>query len=58
MKGGIQGSHPIHGGCAPFSYLSWAAKFFIDAILLEESVALSTHRDLLSARSKVCGLPA
>jgi hypothetical protein len=32
--GGISGSEPIWGGYAPFNYLNWAAKFFMDALLL------------------------
>jgi hypothetical protein len=32
--GGISGSEPLWGGYGPFNYLNWAAKFFIDALLL------------------------
>jgi hypothetical protein len=32
--GGVSGSEPIWGGYAPFNYLNWAAKFFMDALLL------------------------
>jgi hypothetical protein len=32
--GGIAGSQPLWGGYAPFNYLNWAAKFFMDALLL------------------------
>jgi len=31
--GGIKGSHPIWGAYSAFTYPSWAAKFFIDALL-------------------------
>lgn len=49
--GGIKGSDPIwgdrEGGYARFSYPNWAAKFFIDSILLEhrlmESVEQLSH---------------
>ena len=34
--GGIPGSLPLWGSYAPFTYPSWAAKFFIDALLLCE----------------------
>lgn len=34
VRGAIKGSHPIWGRYAPLSYPSWAAKFFIDAVLL------------------------
>jgi uncharacterized protein YyaL (SSP411 family) len=38
IRGGIAGSHPIHGSYERFKYPNWAAKFFIDAILaLEQS---------------------
>jgi predicted negative regulator of RcsB-dependent stress response len=32
--GSITGSEPIWGGYGPFNYLNWAAKFFMDALLL------------------------
>ncbi len=32
--GAISGSYPIWGGYGPFNYLNWAAKFFMDALLL------------------------
>jgi glycosyltransferase involved in cell wall biosynthesis len=35
VRGGIKGSHPSWGDYDPFRYLSWGAKFFADAILLE-----------------------
>jgi hypothetical protein len=34
VRGEIKGSHPIWGGYAPWSYPNWAAKFFVDALLL------------------------
>ncbi len=39
IRGGIKGSQPIWGGYAAYEYLSWAAKFFADALMLEERVA-------------------
>jgi predicted ATP-grasp superfamily ATP-dependent carboligase len=33
--GGVKGSHPIDGDYGSFEYLNWAAKFFIDANLME-----------------------
>ena len=33
--GGISGSEPLWGGYGPFNYLSWAAKFLMDALLLQ-----------------------
>jgi len=38
INGGIKGSHPIWGGYATFTYPNWAAKFFCDALLLEEKI--------------------
>ena len=35
IKGAIPGAYPIYGWYAPFCYPNWAAKFFIDALLLE-----------------------
>jgi len=35
--GAIAGSQPLWGGYGPFNYLNWAAKFFMDALLLHES---------------------
>ncbi len=34
IRGGIKGSHPIWQKYAPFSFPNWAAKFFVDAMLL------------------------
>ena len=34
-RGGVSGSEPLWGGYGPFNYLNWAAKFFIDALLLQ-----------------------
>ncbi len=36
IKGAIAGSHPIWGGYITNGYPNWAAKFFIDALLLIE----------------------
>ena len=33
--GAIAGSEPLWGGYGPFNYLNWAAKFFMDALLLD-----------------------
>ena len=38
IRGGIKGSYPIYGGYQTFNYCSWAAKFLIDALLLEEKL--------------------
>jgi uncharacterized protein YyaL (SSP411 family) len=39
IKGGIKGSYPIGGSYMPYSYPNWAAKFFLDALLLEDRAA-------------------
>jgi hypothetical protein len=36
VVGGIKGSDPVWGHYMPYSYPNWAAKFFADALLLEE----------------------
>lgn len=37
-RGGVKGSHPINGGYHPWQYPNWAAKFFADALMLEETI--------------------
>lgn len=34
IRGGIPGSAPLWGGYCPFKYINWAAKFYMDAMLL------------------------
>jgi hypothetical protein len=36
--GAVRGSYPVSGDYAPFRYPNWAAKFFIDANVLERSM--------------------
>ncbi len=38
IAGGIAGSDPVSGGYAPNETLSWATKFFVDALLRHERV--------------------
>jgi len=38
IRGGIKASDPIWGIYQSYSYPNWAAKFFIDALLLEEKI--------------------
>ena len=40
IRGGIKGAYPIHGWYAPFCYINWAAKFFIDALMLEDDLSV------------------
>lgn len=41
--GGIKGSFPIDGDYGQWEYLNWAAKFFIDANLLEMDILGESH---------------
>jgi hypothetical protein len=41
IRGGIAGSFPIYGWYAPFCFINWAAKFFIDALMLEDNPNLA-----------------
>jgi hypothetical protein len=41
VRGGIKGSHPIWGAYSPYEYPNWAAKFFVDSLLME--VKLTKH---------------
>ncbi|MDQ2930539.1 MAG: hypothetical protein M3Y05_06960 [Gemmatimonadota bacterium] len=38
LRGGVKGSFPVDGEYGKFEYLSWAAKFFVDANLLEQKI--------------------
>lgn len=41
LRGAIPGSSPIWGGYLPFTFPNWAVKFFIDAVLDEQSLLSS-----------------
>ena len=41
IYGGICGSHPIYGKYGRYEILSWAVKFYLDALLLEHSISNS-----------------
>jgi len=43
QKGGIKGSFPLNGDYGQWEYLNWAAKFFIDANLLEMDLQGERH---------------
>jgi hypothetical protein len=36
VRGGIKGSHPINGGYMTYRFPNWAAKFFMDGLMLEQ----------------------
>lgn len=38
IDGGIAGSYPIQGEYQPFQIVNWAAKFFVDSLLLEDAI--------------------
>ena len=38
IRGAIKGSHPIHGNYLAYVYPNWAAKFFVDALMLEHKI--------------------
>lgn len=37
-RGAVKGSFPVSGGYCTYEYPNWAAKFFIDSLLLEQDV--------------------
>ncbi len=39
VRGGLAGSFPLDGGYGRYEILNWAAKFFLDALLLDEAAA-------------------
>ncbi len=43
VHGALKGSHPINGGYMTYMYPSWAAKFFMDALMLERSMQKKDH---------------
>jgi hypothetical protein len=42
VRGGIKGSQPIWGRYAPLSFPNWAPKFFVEAMLLREQLAIGS----------------
>jgi len=37
IRGGVKGSFPIDGEYGKYQYLSWAAKFLVDSLVLEQN---------------------
>ena len=37
-RGAIKGSHPVNGGYHPWQYPNWAAKYFVDALMMEDAL--------------------
>ena len=48
IRGGIKGSHPVWGKYIRYSYPNWAAKFFVDALLLEEEIMAEIEAGIAS----------
>jgi hypothetical protein len=42
VRGGVKGSFPVDGGYGTYQYLNWAAKFFVDANLMERTLVPDT----------------
>jgi hypothetical protein len=56
IRGGVKGSHPNTSGYSPFFYPNWAAKFYLDALLLEETLGTGAAATAaLRARLPWCG---
>ena len=43
VNGGIKGAYPIYGWYAPFCYPNWAAKFFIDSLMLDDDKEIADN---------------
>jgi hypothetical protein len=44
IRGGVRGSFPVSGEYGAYEYLNWAAKFLIDAMLLEMELCESAEK--------------
>jgi prenyltransferase beta subunit len=44
IRGGIKGSHPLWGRYIRYSYPNWAAKFFVDALMLEDRLVAELYQ--------------
>ena len=45
IRGGIAGAYPLYGWYAPFCYINWGAKFFADALMLEDDPEIADKID-------------
>jgi hypothetical protein len=57
IRGGIAGSYPIWGSYMQFSYPNWAAKFFADALMLQETVLSSPDLNEVGEETIAIGNP-
>ena len=53
LQGGVRGSYPIWGKYAAYEFPNWAAKFFIDAQLLETDVTAGSTSDASGVADRV-----
>ena len=51
IRGAIKGSFPVDGGFHPYEYPNWAAKFFIDALLMERELRTIHRNEITVAHS-------
>jgi hypothetical protein len=51
IRGGVKGSHPIWAEYGSFEYLNWAAKFLVDALLLEKRLGRVEAESQRAAKS-------
>jgi hypothetical protein len=49
MRGAVKGSFPVDGEYCRFEYPNWAAKFLVDALLLEGEVSQQSERSVARA---------
>ncbi|HEX6965832.1 MAG TPA: hypothetical protein VF166_08525 [Gemmatimonadaceae bacterium] len=45
VRGGIKGSSPVHGEYGAYELLSWATKFFVDALIRDERTGAGAARE-------------
>jgi hypothetical protein len=43
IRGGVPGSWPVSGEYGQFKVLNWAAKFYLDALLIEQHISTSNQ---------------
>ena len=48
LRGGIKGAWPLGGGYGAYEVLSWATKFFADALMRHEAIQLPARPLLVS----------
>jgi len=51
LRGGVKGSYPVDGDYGRYQLLNWAAKFFVDALLLAEAEIQEKPREVAKTLS-------